>query len=185
MDVRSFQQWRREFRKSARDDRYAVLRDHLHRLCLPDRPERLLEGTILVVQACLAYAGLDGQPAGSLLGMQVYDPGDAADAKYAITFDLHGKAFARLLAAPGLTTLDLADLYGHPWDRYGCCGYGRFWISRTDGSRLTRTQRLRLEQVVTGDLRFDYCDDEIDIWFDDRSAKGSLLVTVQDRFEVD
>jgi hypothetical protein len=181
----SFQRWQREFRKAAKADQYAVLRDHLGRLDLPDKPESLLEGTIHVVLACLAYAGLDGQPSGGFLGMQKYDPGEAADARYAVTFDLHGKAFARVLTPSSLAVLDFADLYGHPWQRYKRCGYGRFWISRTDGRNLTRKELVRLEREVTDDLRFDYSEDEVDIGFDDASTKGSLWVTVQDCPEAD
>ena len=87
--------WEQGLRKAAKADKYAILRDHLHKLDLPDNPELLLEGTIHLVRACLAYASIDGQSPGGFLEMQKYDPGEAVDAKYAITFDLCGKAFGQ------------------------------------------------------------------------------------------
>jgi hypothetical protein len=142
----------------------------------------LLEGTIHVVQACLAYARLDGLPSAGpgFLRMQKYDPDEVADAEYAVTFDIHGKAFARVLTLPRFVVPDFADLYGHPWENYRVCGYSRFWISRVDGGDITPKQRVRLERVATSDLRFDYDEGELDISFDHCFPEGTLLVNVQD-----
>ena len=184
-----FNRWQQDFREAAKADRYAILRDHLRRLDLPDNPELLLEGTIHLVQGCLSYAILDGQPYGGFLGMQKHDPAEAPDAMYAVTFDLCGKAFGRVLALPivGESAIqrgfgfDLADLYGHSWQCYERVGYNRFWISSIDEDGFTSEERAELELVVTYDLRFDYPEEELDIWFDDSATEGSLLVTVQDR----
>jgi hypothetical protein len=186
-----FSRWAQDFREAAKADGYVILRDHLRRLGLPDNPELLLEGTIHAVQACLSYAIIDCQSYSGFLGMQKYDPAEAADAMYAVTFDLCGKAFARVLAPSSVAEsasqggfgFDLADLYGHPWQCYERVGYGRFWVSRIDEDDLTCEELAEIELVVTYDLRFDYCEEELDIWFDDLFTEGSLLVTVQDRVD--
>jgi hypothetical protein len=120
--------------------------------------------------------------------MQRYDPSAVLDAKYAFTFDLCGKAFARILVSPQdlygkKRTLDLADLYGHPWHDYKRCGYSSLWISRNDGMGLKTKDRNYLEQVVTGDLRFDYSEDELGFWFDDSTVEGVLRVEFMDKVD--
>ena len=44
--------WEQSFRAAAKKDSLCILRAHLKRLELPDKPVMLLEGTILLVQAC-------------------------------------------------------------------------------------------------------------------------------------
>lgn len=157
------------------------MREHLRRLDLLAKPEMILEGTIQVVQACTAYLILDCQSYAPFLAMQTYAPARSPGARYAFTFDLSGKAFARVLVARKLRGLDLADLYGHPWDKYKICGFCHFWITRADWVPLKSQELVRLEQEVTEDLRFDYSEDELDVWFDNVHTAGSLFVTVQDR----
>ncbi len=177
----TLQRWAREFRRDAEADRLAVMRNHLRGLGLRVKPEKLLEGTIEVVVACMVYLEIDGRSTDSFLAMQTYDPARSAGAKYAFTFDIFGKAFARVLAAPGVRNLDLADLYGHPWYKYKTCGYHHFWIARTDSAALKKRELAKLERQVTEDLRFDYSEDELYIWFDDIHTPGALFVTVQER----
>ena len=175
----SLHQWEREFRSAARADNLALFRDHLHRLELPDEPEALLNGTIMVIYACCAYASIDGQSFAGFLEMQKYNPADAGDASYAFTFDLY-KAFARVLVPTKFRDLDLADIYNHPWDEYKMCGYRRFWVSRIDGEDLSAEELEQIETDVTRDLRFDYSEEELNIWFDDPTVEGVLLVTPQE-----
>jgi hypothetical protein len=111
-------QWERKFRKAAKADNLALFRNHLLKLGLPDEPESLLHGTILVVQASCAYFSIDGQSLAGFLEMQKYRADDAGDARYAFTFDLCGKAFGRVLLSAKVGPIDLADLYGHPWWEY-------------------------------------------------------------------
>jgi len=174
------ERWERELRSEAKGDKLKLFKDHLKKLGLPDESENLLRGTILVVQACCAYAALDGQSYANFLAMQKYQPTAADDAKYALTFDLHSKAFARVLVSAKLETADLADLYGHPWSEYEICGYSCFWVSRTDGNPLSDEEIEQIEEQVTDDLRYDYSEDELEFWFDDSTVKGVLLVTVVD-----
>ncbi|MGA3207130.1 MAG: hypothetical protein ABSE05_04845 [Syntrophales bacterium] len=159
----------------------AIFRDHMRRLDLRGKPDLMLEGTIGVIQACSAYAKLDGRPFAPFLEMQRYNPARQDVARYAFTFDLCGKAFARVLVAAGLEVLDLADLYGHPWRNYKVCGYSSFWITHIDWTDLTSAELVQFESEVTDDLRYDYHEDDLDIWFDDSRTAGALFVSVQDR----
>lgn len=176
--------WQETFRTDAVSDAYEALRAHLRRFDLPDQPEVLLEGTIDVVMMCVGYATLDGQSSLDFIRRQTYDP-SAADATYAVTFDIFGKGFARVLTVASLDGLDFADLYEVPWERYQVVGYSHFWISRTDGADLSAEELLLLERQVTEDLRFDYAEDELDFWFDPDTHEGALLVSVQDSSGVD
>ena len=161
-------------------DSLALFRNHLLKLGLPDEPESLLHGTILVVQACCTYAKLDGQSIAGFLAMQKYNPAEVEDARYAFTFDLCGKAFARVLLSAKVGPIDLADLYEHPWWEYEVCGYHCFWVSRTDGDDLSDDEIELIDKEVTEDLRFDYSEDELNFWFDDSAVEGALFVMVND-----
>jgi tetratricopeptide (TPR) repeat protein len=175
--------WERGFRAAAKADGYKILGDHLRRLELPDFPELLLEGTILAVRACCAYMdidGLDRKYLRNLLEMQQYDPADSTDARYAVTFDISGTTYARVLVEPGLRSIDLADLYGQPWWEYETAGYDWLCVSSIDWSELTSEDLRRLEGDVEYDLRFDYCDEEVDFWFDRPPDKTCLWVCVYD-----
>ncbi|MFH1087415.1 MAG: hypothetical protein V1737_02360 [Chloroflexota bacterium] len=140
----------------------------------------MLEGTIRVVQAISVYANLDGISLGRFLNMQRYNPSEAPDARYAFTFDLGGKAFARVLADSKLVLPDLADLYNHPWLEYKVAGYQRIWISHPDWSHLTSGELKQLENEVTEDLRYDYSEDELNFWFEGSPDDSYLFVSLQD-----
>jgi len=185
MSEKSLKMWEAEFRSAAAKDKLALLRDHLQNLELADEPESLLEGTILLVQACRGYASIDGQLYDGFLRMQKYRPTTITDAKYTFTFDLCGKAYARVLVPADLRTIDLADLYGHPWADLGVAGYRCFWVSRTDGTPLSDEESEQIENAVTDDLRFDYSEDELSFWFDTSPVEGVLLVTVQEIYSQD
>ncbi len=184
MGISALQSWEREFRRAGKADKYIMLRDHLRKLDLPDNPKLLMEGTIRFVQACVAYLVIDKQPLAGFLAMQRYDPAGAVDAKYALTFDLYGKAYARILVSDTIG-MDLADLYGHPWDDYRVCGYYSMCISRIDDKGLNSEELDQFEQEVTDDLLFDYSEDELYFWFDDMTVEGSLVVRLQDRDGLD
>ena len=154
----AFRHWERSFRAAARSDKCALLLDHMGKLGFLPEPELMLEGTISVVEAVCSYAGIDGQPLDDFLGMQKYDLSQATNARYAFTFDLCGKSYARVLVNGKLETIDLADLLGHPWDNYEVAGYDRIWISHPDWSALTDEEIRELEEQVADDLLFDYSE---------------------------
>jgi len=185
MSELTLQRWERQYRRNAKADKLAALRAHLQRLDLRARPELLLEGTIRVVQACSAYMALDGQPDGPFLAMQTYDLVQSPRAEYAFTFSLWDKAFARVLVARDLRGLDLADLYGHPWDDYKVCGFHEVWITRTDWAPLKKRESARLERQVNDDFRFDYTEEELEVSFDGSYTAGALFVFAQDRPDED
>jgi hypothetical protein len=186
MPINKFKEWEREFRRDAKADNHALLRNHLQEMNLPDKPKVLLEGTILMVAACCAYMQIDGGLYDEFLAMQKYNPADARNAKYAFTFELGSKAFARILVLKKFGSgLDLADLYNHPWSKYKTCGYNQFWVSRTDGKALTSKEKKLLEKEITYDLRYDFSEDEMNFWFDDSIIEGVLGVYVCDVDEDD
>ncbi|MBM4443734.1 MAG: hypothetical protein FJ020_00350 [Chloroflexi bacterium] len=150
------------------------------RLGLLDKPKLLLEGTIRVVQAIVAYAIVDGQPSDFSLRMQRYNPSLAPDARYAFTLDLCGKAFARILVDAGLRTLDLADLHNHPLDDFQVAGYHRIWVSHPDWSPITAGELQQLEEAVTNDLRSGYSEDELAVSFQPLPDLSCLLVSLHD-----
>lgn len=189
LDSKAYLAWEKSFRAAANTDNYALFKTHLHRLALPEKPKLMLEGTILAIQATMAYTIMDGRviPLEQFLNMQQYNPDDAPDARYVFTFDLHGKASARVLADEKLILPDLADLYGYPWYPWKIVGYCCFWISHPDWSPLTSVEIEMLEKQVTDDLRFDYPKEDVRINFlePDDSHLGVLVQDVEEGEEVE
>ena len=185
-----FDAWARTFRAAAEADDFAIFRDHLRRLGLPDEPLLLLEGTIHFVVMWASFASLD-QPGGfdRLLAMQTYDPEQATDSCYCFTFDLCGRAYARVLVDTGFKNLDLADMNSALWNEYQVAGYTGFWISHPDWSPLDDDERTQLEDEVTDDLYFDYGEDELSVWFEDwcdeTPSETFLRVHVQENDDTD
>lgn len=175
--------WEETFRAAAKADDFQLLQTHLRNLELPDEPGLLLDGTILVVQVSVAYLAMDGQQVAEFLAQQKYDPSQVSGAPYQVTFDIHGKAYARVNLPASLRPLDLADLYGTPWNTYERVGYSDFWISRVDGNALSAQELADFERAVESDLRFDYGEDELTFWFDPDTLDGVLKVTVQDVYD--
>jgi hypothetical protein len=100
-----------------------------------------------------------------------------------VTFDIHGKAYARVNVPASLRPLDLADLCGTAWNPYERVGYSDFWIARVDGAALSAQEIVEFENAVESDLRFDYDKDEVTFWFDPDSQVGCLKVTVKDVYD--
>jgi hypothetical protein len=171
-----FHRWRRSFKAAAHSDNYALLLDHMIKLGFPPEPKLMLEGTISVMAAVLAYARIDGHPFDQFLELQKYDPSQATDARYTFTFDLCGKSYARILVNSKLETIDLADLFNHPWDDYKVAGYDRIWISHPDWSHLANEELQQLEEYWTEDLLFDYSEDELNFRFEAGPDESFLLV---------
>ncbi len=175
--------WERMFRAAAAAvDRCVAFRKHLHRLALPNQPKLLLEGTVSAVRMASAYLTTDGldRAVRQFLQMQTYNPAEATGARYVLTFDIFRRAFARILVDAKLGLIDLADLYGSPWDYCKLVGFDQIWISHPDWSYLTTREVRSLEKHITYDLRFDYTDDELDFWFDDTQDESYLTVALQE-----
>lgn len=115
MATNAISAWQTSLAKAAEADEMELLREHLHRLDLPDRPELLLQGTFAMVPMAIGYRRMDGRDAQCFLDMQTYDPARATKAGYALTFDLFGQAFGRILVDQALRECDLADMLGAVW----------------------------------------------------------------------
>ena len=191
-------EWETRFRLEAKADGFAGLERFVERLT--DRAdgdllgsgvgEKLLEGTVHVVRACCAFWALDGQHeiAGGFLGSQIYPKADSNGTGYSLTFGLHSKALARIVVPEGprlLSDLDLADLYGFPWDEYRCVGFDRLFIARADWGELTSRELEELEAEVTEDIRYDYSEEELQLLFEPSLEGISLDVFLQDIYEDD
>ncbi len=62
------------------------------------------------------------------------------------------------------------------------CGFDRFCVTRVDRKPFSSRELKKIERLITNDLRFDYTEEELDIFFDyDEEAGDAFLVTVQDR----
>ena len=143
--------------------------------------EQLLEVPVEFVRAALVYsAGLDGRPFEPFLRLQQYNPLLNPSARYTLTFDIHGCAIGRLLEADDFKNVDLADLYGHPYEAYGRVGFNNLWIHRSDYMPFTRPELSHMKQCVFEDLYFDYAPDEIQVSFRKQTA-NRVLVRLQDR----
>lgn len=175
--------WEQDFREDAKADDYRTFRAHLRRLDLPGEPSLLMEGTIQVVQMSFAYLALDNQAVDEFLSHQRYDASRVVGAPYQVTFDIHGKAYARINVPASLRQVDLADLYATPWNPYERVGYCELWISRVDGTALSPEEIADLEKSVEDDLRFDYDEEEVEFWFDPDTYPGNLRVVIQDVFD--
>ena len=176
--------WERDFRLAAKNDQHDIFRDHLRLLELPSKPFSMVKATVFMVYAMAAYYQIDGRPTEDFLAMQTYNPVKSKNAPYMLSFDLNRHACARLLADPELKSIDLADLYNHPWQPWKTVGYSQIWITHKDWTDLTKKEMKNLEKLVTDDLRFDYGEDELDFWFNDSNAKY-LYVSVYDHYELD
>ena len=162
----SIGEWARTFRAAAEADDYAIFRDHLRRLELPDEPLLLLEGTIHFVVMWSAFFSLDHTESfARMLRMQTYDAAQATEARYAFTFDLCGRAYARVLVDTKYGNLDLADMNEAPWNEYRVAGYCGFWVSHLDWSPLAQKERRQLEEEIEGDLYYDYSRQELQVDF--------------------
>lgn len=181
-----FAEWERSFRADASADKYAIFRDHLNHLkeviMLANKPHLLLEGTIEFVRACMIYATMDNSNVdlGPFFKMQTYNPAQATKARYAVTFDVVGKLYARILVGSKMYPLDFADLFNHPWQDYRVGGFSGCWISHPDWSKLSNRENARLAKQVTDDLRFDYTEEELDLWFDGDTDRTLLVVCAQE-----
>lgn len=159
--------WENTFRSNAKANDLALFRDHLRRHGLPNKPKLLLEGTIHFVVMWCAFHSIDNdaESFARLLQMQTYDPEASAEARYAYTFNLFGKAYARVLVDSQPYNLDLADMFDAPWDAYRIAGYSEFYISHLDASPLSQEERDQLQEEITADLRYDFTEDELCIDF--------------------
>lgn len=176
-------EWEEVFRSDAKKDNYSVFRDHMRRLDLPDKPELMLAGTIQMVIMCAAYCTLDRREKDfrEFLELQTYDPSKSKGAKYAYTFDIVGLTYARVLVRETKSPLDLADLYGTPWEEHEVCGFSGLWVSHLDWSPIKEAELCALEKEIMDDVYFDYGKDEVDVWCDGDSSPKFVRVHIDEQ----
>jgi hypothetical protein len=182
---RQLRRWRDAFRNDFEHDSGSAFKEIIERFQLRTDPRDMLEATIDVVTACAAYAKLDNQPIEDVLALQQYAPEKEGEARYQVVFDICSKGAARLTTGPKLRPLDLADLYGAPWERFRVVGYSSFWVFRIDGCPLESEEIDAIEQAVTADLRFDYGEDEVGFYSDPDSYEAALHFVVYDNPDLD
>jgi len=171
----TFPRWSKRFRCDAVMDSAAILRNHLRRIGLPDEPAKLIEGTILLVATAAAYVANDKGDPKAFIAQQAYHPAANPDTHYAFTFNLREHTYGRIITPLDKKTLDLADLYGHPWPQYKCCGYNEIRISRLDSTDLSDVECDHIEKAITDDIFFDYTDDDVMLAFDRQIVRGVLV----------
>jgi len=179
MDYRT---WEKAFRADARADKYRVLSDVLKRLGLPDKPRLMLHGTVDMVRACCAYNRIDNNGFfETFLRLQTYAPDTVADNLYMFTFDVFGKAYARIIVNEKCQGLDLADMFDFPWQRHKMAGFRCFWISSASWRALKKREINRLAQAVKEDLYYDFSEDELEVWFDVVRDGTCILVNLLEK----
>lgn len=185
-------EWEKRFRSDAESDGFATLIGFIEQLTDNEviahgRGEELVEATVHVIRASCAYWEIDGQieRAKDFLRSQTYPKANSSEPGYNLTFDIHSIALARLVVPKGpiLANLDLADLYDYPWDAYECIGFSRLYISRMDWGELTSPELQELESAVEQDIRYDYSEEEVDLWFEPSLDGARLDVHLQPRYD--
>jgi hypothetical protein len=174
----SFQKWKKEFVSAAKADGCNEFRRHLEHLGMGDQPETMLQGTLLLMPAVMAYRHLDGQSNEELLCKQKYWLEGEGLPRYCLTFSF-GPMVGRILTDERFAQIDFADLFGHPWYDIRRVGFNSVWISRLDGKSIDDSEFNAIESHVLGDLYFDYDESEVaaDVAFMD--IDDSVLLTVQ------
>jgi len=175
MSSDAYRKWANRFRCEAVIDGAALLRRHLQRIGLPDEPEKLVEGTILCVNVAGAYSRNDCRAMKEFLSQQSYCPTLDPNTHYSFTFNLREQTYARIITPLKDKTLDLADLYGHPWKKFQMCGYSEIRIARVDDRSLSEAEYDQIEKTITDDIFFDFTEDEVYIAFDRTAVPGILV----------
>ena len=166
---------------SIRSDSFHLMKQFekdIARYCLAGDAAAMLESTIDLVAANVSMRMLDELSYEDLLRGQ--HPSSSAEAyPYRIVFDL-GAAGAVFRCDAGLKTIDLADLYGFPWDRLMRVGFSGLWVERSDRGDLPESESVRLITLIQADFGFDYSADELNVQFDVESWPGVLHCEVSD-----
>jgi hypothetical protein len=175
--------WEHTYRSARKNDQRDILLDHLDLLGIDANPELLFEGTIKLVKMSAAYLSMGrSRHIDAFLSMQGYNPPLNPEAPYIFTFDLCGKAYARAFVGKGENMMiDLADLFGSPWEEYKVAGYYEFIISRADLKPLLVKEVKSLISMVKDDLYYDYSKDELEIDFTEYSNRSCLQVALMEK----
>lgn len=175
-----FANWEADFRNAAKSDDCRHLLRYLEACGLTSTPKAVMEATVAVVAACCAFRVLDGQAIAEFLAHQRYGAAASPQAHYRLHFELTRVDIGVVVVGADLRWIDLADLYGAPWQELQRVGYSGFWVARMDGAALAESEVEALESAIRSDLRFDYGEDEVRFDVDPDSQPGCLYCAVYD-----
>jgi hypothetical protein len=147
----TFNEWRQESAAAAAADNYAELLRPIKHLELDCSPEDVLSCTISLVSAVMAYCQMEGRECEPFLKQQHYRLESGGENEYCLTFDLSGRTgsyFGRILTDSNFTSVDLEDLFNHPWPMSKTAGFTTVYITRLDGERIGEQELERLEEQV-------------------------------------
>jgi hypothetical protein len=164
--TRPFQEWLREFTAAAAADNYANLLRPIEHLELKCSPKNAMAATIALVNAIVAYCQLDGRDCEAFLNRQQYGLNSDGGNKYCLIFDLSGmtgKYFGRILTDINFTSIDLEDLFDHPWPMSHTAGFSDIYITRLDGKRIGTREIRRLHKVVASDMYYGHSEEEMSV----------------------
>ena len=164
--VRPFQKWLREFTAAAAADNYAELLRPIEHLELKCSPKNAMAATIALVNAIVAYCQLDGRDCEAFLTRQQYGFNSDGGNKYCLIFDLSGttsKYFGRVLTDINFTSIDLEDLFDHPWSMSNTAGFTEAYITRLDGKQIRKREMGSLYKVVASDMYYGHSEDELSV----------------------
>ena len=189
-------EWLIQFRSDAESDALKLLDDHIDRLSevanvVPGVPKRLMDGTVNVVVACCAYWGLDSDDCDRtkrFLESQKYSLWERKGNGYVFTFDLHSMAYGSIRIEDALMLggyMDLADLYGHPWWEYERIGYDNLYVTRSDWGEFSAPELELIESQIIEDIRYDYSEDELNMWTELSDESNCFIVHLQDGYDED
>ena len=178
--------WADKFQEDAAEDQFQEIINRMDRQDIYALPEDVVSSTIHLVAACAAYLQMDGgstQGLESFLDLQQYHGPGHPGSTYDFTFDFHHTGYAMITVGDDMMGFDLADLYEHPFDFHGVVGYNRLLVSRSDSKPLTDQDLGDIETRVFEDLRYDYCEEDLYIYFEagaDSTCLTFLLYDLED-----
>jgi hypothetical protein len=73
------------------------------------------------------------------------------------------KYFGCILTDINFTSIDLEDLFDHPWPMSNTAGFSDIYITRLDGKRIGTREIRRLYKVVASDMYYGHSEEELSV----------------------
>ena len=78
--------------------------------------------------------------------------------------DATSKCYGRILTDINFTSIDLEDLFNHPWPPMSeAAGFSDVYITRLDGKRIAKQELRRLYKLVAEDMYYGYSEEELSV----------------------
>lgn len=165
-DTQAFPKWYREFSAAAAADNYAELMRPIEHLELKCSPKDVMDSTVSLVNAVVAFCKLDGRDCEAFLNQQHYRVDSGGENEYCLIFDLSSptrKYFGRILTDIAFTSIDLEDLFDFPWPMPQTVGFTEVYITRLDGRRIGKREIRRLYKLVAADMYYGHSEEELSV----------------------